>query len=262
MYHHSYFRGSQSTIQAVQQTPQSSTIVQSQSVTPSSSQSISTAPIQTQTTTTSSSSIQLKQANENGTESSTNTATSPTKWVIKQPENPVLLQVSSSQQTPSIVTLSASTCHATPTTTATITAQSQGSLQITAIPSAANIKPETSSANHITIQPAPANNSNSEIKTPMSTTTISVTPALSQPNLSQTSVNVNINVKSDSSSFAPENKPRVRRVACTCPNCTMPERSTDRKKQHICHVAGCNKVYGKTSHLRAHLRWHTGKYYA
>ena len=28
-----------------------------------------------------------------------------------------------------------------------------------------------------------------------------------------------------------------------------------KKKQHICHIPGCNKVYGKTSHLRAHLRF-------
>lgn len=55
---------------------------------------------------------------------------------------------------------------------------------------------------------------------------------------------------------------RLRRVACTCPNCTDNEgRNTgdNKKKQHICHIPGCKKVYGKTSHLRAHLRWHTGE---
>ncbi|XP_040057644.2 transcription factor Sp3a isoform X4 [Gasterosteus aculeatus] len=55
---------------------------------------------------------------------------------------------------------------------------------------------------------------------------------------------------------------RLRRVACTCPNCKESSgrgSSTGKKKQHICHIAGCEKVYGKTSHLRAHLRWHSGE---
>nr|XP_046260558.1 transcription factor Sp3a isoform X2 [Scatophagus argus] len=55
---------------------------------------------------------------------------------------------------------------------------------------------------------------------------------------------------------------RLRRVACTCPNCKESGgrgSNTGKKKQHICHIAGCGKVYGKTSHLRAHLRWHSGE---
>ena len=59
---------------------------------------------------------------------------------------------------------------------------------------------------------------------------------------------------------------RLRRVACTCPNCTSGVNSkatnpdgSPKKKQHVCHYQNCGKVYGKTSHLRAHLRWHTGE---
>nr|XP_033801900.1 transcription factor Sp3 isoform X2 [Geotrypetes seraphini] len=55
---------------------------------------------------------------------------------------------------------------------------------------------------------------------------------------------------------------RLRRVACTCPNCKEGGgrgANLGKKKQHVCHIPGCGKVYGKTSHLRAHLRWHSGE---
>ncbi|XP_039203690.1 transcription factor Sp1 isoform X3 [Crotalus tigris] len=61
----------------------------------------------------------------------------------------------------------------------------------------------------------------------------------------------------------PQQVRRMRREACTCPYCKDNDGrgsgDPGKKKQHICHIPGCGKVYGKTSHLRAHLRWHTGE---
>jgi hypothetical protein len=48
-----------------------------------------------------------------------------------------------------------------------------------------------------------------------------------------------------------------RRTSCTCPNCRdgLNRTMIGQKKEHACHL--CDKVYGKTSHLRAHLRYVT-----
>lgn len=56
------------------------------------------------------------------------------------------------------------------------------------------------------------------------------------------------------------------RATCDCPNCQEANRiggaageQIRKLNQHSCHIPGCGKIYGKASHLKAHLHWHSGE---
>ena len=61
-------------------------------------------------------------------------------------------------------------------------------------------------------------------------------------------------------------QPKASRAQCDCPNCREADRlgfvagaNLRKRNIHSCHIPGCGKEYNKTSHLKAHLRWHTGQ---
>ncbi|XP_055357333.1 transcription factor Sp5-like [Paramacrobiotus metropolitanus] len=104
--------------------------------------------------------------------------------------------------------------------------------------------------------PSSSGSQNNATKSTVSTTTSAFTPQI----ITLKADNVANGVLSDSlqSGFSAK---RQKRVPCDCPNCQRNDgvRMPDRKKQHICHYPNCKKIYVKTSHLRTHLRWHSGE---
>ncbi|XP_065051596.1 transcription factor Sp5-like [Rhopilema esculentum] len=88
-------------------------------------------------------------------------------------------------------------------------------------------------------------------------------PSSSTPSSSSHPPMMNMGSVSHSGPMRSSNSPSVgvtrRCRRCKCPNCQSGRSSPNKPKQHICHIPGCGKVYGKTSHLKAHLRWHSGE---
>ncbi|KRZ73641.1 Transcription factor Sp4, partial [Trichinella papuae] len=68
-------------------------------------------------------------------------------------------------------------------------------------------------------------------------------------------------VQSETAATTSATSKRLKRIACSCPICKLNETkpTSERLKYHVCHIANCGRTYGKTSHLRAHLRWHMGE---
>ncbi|CAF0989707.1 unnamed protein product [Rotaria sordida] len=116
-----------------------------------------------------------------------------------------------------------------------------------------------------------SNSFNSSSNSPPPTLSLAFRTPLLPPPLPQTSVSLRKesskqssdkwwSVNEHSSSLFGSVTRRCKR--CRCPNCiNQPSNilsdSSTSKRQHICHI--CKKIYGKTSHLKAHLRWHAGE---
>jgi len=108
--------------------------------------------------------------------------------------------------------------------------------------------------------------SQAQLSIPSASTQFIHSTISSSSSIPSTSTGQGMQLFNPDSSMIPYTKPDVGRrvtrkcVRCKCPNCISGQKGTsDKPKQHICHIPSCGKVYGKTSHLKAHLLYHAGQ---
>lgn len=88
-----------------------------------------------------------------------------------------------------------------------------------------------------------------------------ITHSIFQPDVkfkSEPEVDIDDRHPDESPNVSPNNKPPKIRLTPTSKLIGSPNGAADNKRRYVCPYENCTKNYGKSSHLRSHLTWHTG----